>query len=248
MLTHYSLCTVWCSLIGCLWILIRPRTSCLIVISSAHLNERKHSGPFHIVIATSLGSAVWMNFLVFASARGGRENGVDRQPHFVSRCVFVSAGGRGWLFLVAVSQVRQGFPRCYFLLTLGFVLVSHHMLWLVLSFEGVGPQHNSIPPTKHARATSHSKLEVFASPSGSPCRYIFIPIPFCLCQVASSTHTRRADGELKEDTAFLSLCLSDCLPKLIYKHWCVYYIRGGITACVLSNIKAAKKSIRSHWL
>lgn len=62
-------------------------------------------------------------------------------------CVFLYVlGDGGGSFFVAVTQVRRGFPRCYFLLTLGFVLVSHHMLWLVLSFEGVGPQHNSISP------------------------------------------------------------------------------------------------------
>ncbi len=86
--------------------------------------------------------------------------GWQRAVVFVCVYVFFYVLGMGVALFVAVTQVRRGFPRCYFLLTFLFVLASHHMLWLVLPFEGVGPQHNSISPTKHARASSHSKLEV----------------------------------------------------------------------------------------
>ncbi len=110
--------------------------------------------------------------------------GWQRAVVFVRVCVFFYVLGMGVALFVAVTQVRRGFPRCYFLLTFLFVLASHHMLWLVLPFEGVGPQHNSISPTKHARASSHSKLEVFAPPSESPCRHVFVSDSLCPCQEA----------------------------------------------------------------
>lgn len=140
---------VWWSLIGCSWILISPRTSCLIVISTAHLNERKHSGRFHVVIATSLGSAVWKNFLVFASARGGRENGVDREPPCVGTCmcVFVCARGRGRLFFCRCNSSSPRFPTLLFSPDVGLCsCVSSHVVISALLWRCGPTAQQYFPP------------------------------------------------------------------------------------------------------
>lgn len=159
------------------WILISPCTSCLIVIGSAYMNERKLFGWFHVVIATSFGSTAWMNFLGEGWQRGG-----SRAVVFVRVCVFFYVLGDGVALFVAVTQVHRGFPRCYFLLTFVFVLVSHHMLWLVLPFEGVGPQHNSISPHKACQSLFSFQAWGFCSSewvSMSPCFHfrLFMSMP-----------------------------------------------------------------------
>ncbi len=86
------------------------------------------------------------SFLPLTGVAAGWQRGGWRAVVFVRVC-FSMCSGMG-VALFVVTQVCRGFPRCYFLLTFLFVLASHHMLWLVLPFEGVGPQHNSISPHK----------------------------------------------------------------------------------------------------
>lgn len=160
-------------LIRCSWILISPCTSCLIVIGSAYMNERKLFGWFHVVIATSFASTAWMNFLGEGWITGRR---------VCTRMCFSMCMGMGVALFVAVTQVHRGFPRCYFLLTFVFVLVSHHMLWLVLPFEGVGPQHNSISPHKACQSLFSFQAWGFCSSewvSMSPCFHfrLFMSMP-----------------------------------------------------------------------
>lgn len=116
-----------------------------------------------------------------SSERGG--SGVDHGPPCLYAYVcFSMCLGMGVAFFVAVTQVHRGFPRCYFLLTFVFVLVSHHMLWLVLPFEGVGPQHNSISPHKACQSLFSFQAWGFCSSewvSMSPCFHfrLFMSMP-----------------------------------------------------------------------
>lgn len=130
---------------------------------------------FHVVVlTTSLALTIKITPPCSPPIVGGASEGVCEGAGVclfewgVCMCVCVcgvwSGGGTS-----LVTQVHRGFPRCYFLLPFAFVLLSHHMLWLVLSrwlsFLKVKACDTTLFPCNKAcpGPFSWSKLELFRS-------------------------------------------------------------------------------------
>lgn len=206
---------VCCWLIRCSWILISPCTSCLIVIGSAYMNERKLFGWFHVVIATSFGSAAWMNFLLEGWQRGG-----SRAAVFVRVCVFFYVLGDGGGSFCRCNSSSQRFPTLLFSTDVRLCsCVSSHVV-ISAPFWRCGPTTQQYFPPQ-------SMPEPLLIPS---LRFLLLRVGLHVAMFSFQTlyvhakkpslPTRRADDGLKRTRCFLGVMSHMPIWTIIYQHQC----------------------------